>query len=102
MLVWGQTTWKVSAAALVAGQALDTASSWGKLEANPILGGTFGYRAVAIKGGMTGGLLALEYRAIHKHPRAWRIAIIANYVCAGILIGVAAKNWNSGLPPAQL
>jgi hypothetical protein len=60
----GLRPWKISVAPLVASQALDAASSYGMRELNPLLAssnGGFEMKAAAIKLGVTGVLIGVEY-----------------------------------------
>lgn len=88
--------WVYSAAFLVSAQAVDAISSRGPgFETNPILGrGTFGARQEAIKGGLTGALLATEWIVIRKHPRSAKYFAWANYVNGGITLSAAGHNFS--------
>jgi hypothetical protein len=83
--------WKWSAAALVAGNALDAASTVGQYECNPALGrGQFGARSMAIKAGVTTGILLIQRRTHHAAP-----IVVANFAVGGALTGIAVRNWRS-------
>jgi hypothetical protein len=63
--------WKISAATLLAGNAMDATSSWGKRELNPMLsgsGGTFGKEGALLKLGVAGGVVAVEYLVLRHRP----------------------------------
>ena len=82
---------KLSRIALVAASAADTASSWGGFEANPLLrshDGRFGARGSAIKF----GVLAVWLLASRKH-QSEPVVVYGNFAAAGLLSGVAARNW---------
>lgn len=88
-----------SVAAMAGATALDAASSWGRLEANPVLrgpGGRFGMKGVLIKGLMMGGALAVQRRFGHDHPKA---TAISNFATAGAFSAVAAYNWRLAAVP---
>ena len=89
--------WVASVAVLVAANIVDTHSSWGGMEANPLLGrGRFGPRAAAVKGGATAGIVAVEYLLIRRRP-AWSPGFAAGNIGAAGLIGVmAARNYRYG------
>lgn len=92
--------YKWSVAALVAGNVADVASSWGRPEANPILArnhSNFGGSALAVKSGITGGMLVFQYFMTKKHPETKKSFMWTNFVSAGILGGVAARNQSLGL-----
>ena len=85
-----------SIAALLAGNTLDSASSYGKYETNPLLGQhTFNSTSIAIKFGMVGALVAGEKIYLHKHPEhaTLRTIEIVNFTSAALLTGVAVRNW---------
>jgi hypothetical protein len=82
---------RASQAALLAGVAADSASSWHQPEVNPILGARFDGRSLAIKGAVLGGLLTIENFA-GRHRGAVKTATIVNFTVAGVLSGVAVRN----------
>lgn len=89
--------WKLSTVALLAAFALDTHSSWGKLEANPLLrgqGNRFDGRSFGIKAGITGGSLLGQYLLLRKAPSVEPVATFANYAVAGTMTGVAIRNYS--------
>ncbi len=87
---------KASVAALLAGNAADTATSWGHYETNSTLAGSdgrFGARAVGIKIGVTGALLVGEYFIVRKHPEREKFFAIANFAVGAELSRQAIKNY---------
>ena len=86
--VW-HSIWKASLAAVVAGNAGDAATSWGKGETNPGLRtgtpGVFGARSIAIKGGITTAVLIPQL--ILKHRHAEKAMAIVNFTAARCLLG---------------
>jgi hypothetical protein len=89
-------SWKWSLAPVLASQALDSTSSYGMRELNPILGGSdgrFGMQSVAIKLGVTGMLLGAEYLIVRAHPRAAQVFTKLNWAAAVVTFGVAAHNY---------
>ena len=88
--------WLRSAAPLVAAAALDVASSYGGRELNPLLAGrrgTFDARSAALKFGLTGALLGVEYLILRKHPERARARARLNWIATGITAGVAVRNF---------
>lgn len=91
--VW-HSIWKASVAAVVAGNAGDAASSWGKGETNPALRtgtpGIFSARSIAIKGGITAAVLMPQL--ILKHRHAEKAMAIVNFTAAGVCAAAVAHN----------
>ncbi len=88
--------WKISLAPMLASQALDAASSYGLRERNSLLAGSdgrFGMQAVAIKFGVTAGILGLEYLVVRKFPRSAKLFTIVNWTAAGATTGLAVHNY---------
>lgn len=84
---------KWSIAALLAGNAADTASSWGKLEANPFLGQhQFDGRSTALKFGFIGALVGSELLYLKRHPKDEKVAAILNFSLGGAMVGVSLHN----------
>lgn len=83
---------KASIAALLCGNAADTASSWGQVERNPLLGQTFNGRGAAIKWGLIGASVGLQLWYVKKHPKAERVFVIENFALAGAFGAVAVRN----------
>jgi hypothetical protein len=92
--------WRYSLGALALANALDMKSSWGRRELNPLTSsqqGTFGVQGALIKLGIQGGVIGLEYLALHRHPSKSlykRLAII-NFVDAGTVGGIVAHNYTT-------
>ncbi len=89
--------WKVSAAALAVATSVDAHSSWGRVEANPVLRGSngrFGSQGVALKALITGGVLSAQYMMLKQHPKAEKYGMWTNFVLTGALGSAAAYNYN--------
>jgi hypothetical protein len=88
-------------AAVVAASLLDVASSRGGVETNPLLrssNGTFDTkRALLFKSAATGGMLATEAWVMRRSPSSGRSAAVANFISAGAVAGLAARNWKVGM-----
>lgn len=87
--------WKVSVVLLAAASAADAQSSWGRLEANPLLrngDGRFGSQGIALKALIVGGAVGTQYLLLRKHPKAEKYGIITNAMMAGVLTSVAISN----------
>ena len=101
--------WWASVAAMVAVSVLDTHSSWGRQELNPVLAngnGRFGGKAIAIKAALAGGIAGGQYLLLRNNHEAEKYTAIGNFALAGVMGGVAARNYTNqhGLgaaPPAQ-
>jgi hypothetical protein len=90
------TSWKLSLAPLLASQALDIASSYGKRELNPLLAGPhgqFGVSSALVKVGVTAGLIGAEYLIVKAHPASARIFTKLNWAAAAVTTGFAAHNF---------
>jgi hypothetical protein len=88
--------WAISLAPLFAGQALDSASSYGMRELNPLLAspdGGFGMKATGIKFGVIGALAGVEYLLVKKYPRSAKVFTIVNWTSAGATAGLAVHNY---------
>lgn len=86
--------WKWSTAALIAGTALDAASSMNRPEANPLLrssNGQFGYRALLLKTALASGTIAFELH-FARDARGWKRFAIFNFIQAGGYAGLAVRN----------
>jgi len=91
--------YRASVAALVAANAADLATSWGKRESNPILagrGGRFSGGSLAIKGALTMTSLTIQHFALRKSERPLRALTWVNFALAGGLSGVAVHNAGVG------
>ena len=89
------TLYRASLAALVTANAVDVHSSWGHVEANPLLGygRTFDGRSAAIKGGIVGGLMLTQWLIARRNPSAKRKLAIINFAVAGGVGAVAYRNY---------
>jgi hypothetical protein len=90
--------WKASAATLLAGNAMDAASSWGKGEMNPVLSGgqgTFGKGGVLLKLGVAGGVVVVEYLVLRHRPSRSLAGALAwiNFGDAAVTGAVAGRNF---------
>ncbi|SRR6266404_3594317 len=88
----GRGLYQVSLATMAAGQALDAASSWGRIEANPVLGSGrhFGAQMTLVKAGGAAAILALQFLpGMRKHRKAWTVI---NFAIGGGSAGVAMIN----------
>lgn len=89
--------WAISLAPLFASQALDTASSYGMRELNPLLAspdGSFGVKAATIKFGVVGALAATEYFVVRKYPRSAKVFTIVNWTASGATSALAIHNYS--------
>ena len=86
--------WRLSVAALAAGSTADAWSSYGHVEANPLLGGgsRFSGRAIGLKAAVAGGVIAGQWLLMRKHPESARAAAITNFGMAAVFSGVAMHN----------
>lgn len=90
--------WKVHLAdTLIHGAAtsLDAASSWGRMEANPILrsaDGRFGAQGLSIKLGIFAGMELAKWKLARRYPRSKLVRAIS-LAPAAAFGGVAARNW---------
>lgn len=90
-------SWKWSLAPLVASQALDITSSYGKRELNPLLAGPqgqFGVQSSLLKVGVTVGLIGVEYLIVKAHPSAARTFTKLNWAAAALTTGFAVHNFS--------
>ena len=83
-----------SFAAVTAAEMVDSASSWGKFEANPVLGQSrFGGAKAGIKIGVVTGMLAGQYLLLrHRGPGSFKAMAAINFASAGVLGGIAYHN----------
>lgn len=85
-----------SVGALIGANAADIASSWGKREGNPALrnsDGRFGWSGVAIKSGITGGVLLAEWWILRRHRTQHKALAWTNYSLAGAIGAVSIRNF---------
>lgn len=88
---------KWSAAALVAGSAVDIASSYGQPELNRYLAsnGRLTSRGVGIKLGVVAGILVAETLIVRRMPEARTPFTGLNFAATGMYTGVAVRNWRN-------
>jgi hypothetical protein len=96
-----RAVWRVSQALLAGADAADAASSWGKIEANPLVraGPRFSYGSLAIKVGALSGGLAAQHYLLRKAPEQTPLFASANLAAAAILSVVAGRNMQVPRPP---
>jgi len=98
-----RTLWHTSIAALVAANAIDMHSSWGKHELNPTLAGpagNFGRDGVLIKVALASALTGIEYLVLRDHPNSklHRAFAAINFGASGTVAGVAMHNYTVARP----
>lgn len=89
-----------SLVALASANVFDAATSWNRVEANPILAsrnGGFDGRSIAIKSGITAGLIASQawvhsWSLHHGHPRVARSLTWLNFGSSAAIMGVGWHN----------
>lgn len=97
-----QRLYVLSLAAFDAANALDMASSFGRRELNPLLSSAdqrFDWSSAGKKLAIVGGINLVQILAVRHHPRAKKLAAVANLVMTGVLVGVAIHNFR--LPVSQ-
>ncbi len=97
----GEKLWKTSLVTLAGANLLDSVSSWGKCEANPLLagsGGHFDSKALLLKGAALGGVVVLEQLTGKSHPRFYRFFTGANFAFSVGLTTVAVRNFSQPSP----
>lgn len=90
--------WLASVAAMAGATLMDTHSSWGRQELNPILAGQngeFGGRAIAIKASLVASVAAAQFFLLRKNPEAEEYLSIGNFGMAAVLGGVAVRNYTN-------
>ena len=88
--------WKWSAAALMAGNAMDVASSYGYQEANGVLrsgNGQLNQRGTAIKFGVMAGALLGQHFLLKQNPEMEKPLAITNFAVGAAFSGIAVRNW---------
>jgi hypothetical protein len=85
--------YKISTVSVVGISLLDSHSSWGKREANPVLGTKFNGRSLAIKSGIVGGMLLLQYLHIKKVPAAQKVYTKLNFGFSAVNTGIVIRNY---------
>ena len=90
----GSMLFAISVGTYAGASAADAATSWGKREANPLLasGNRFSGSSVAVKGGIAGAVLAVEWLLLRRDPSFRRTFTFLNFTVSGVLGGVAARN----------
>jgi hypothetical protein len=89
-----QRNWNISVAFFVGAQAMDTVSSRGAMETNPVLGrGQFGARQMTIKAGIGGGVILAERLILRRHPDTQRFWTWTNFATGTAITAVAVRNW---------
>ena len=91
-----QKRWTVSLVPVVASQALDVASSYGKRELNPVLAGPnggFGTKATGLKFGAAGALIGVEFLLVKKFPRSAKLFTVLNWSTSAATTGLAVHNF---------
>lgn len=89
--------WKVSVALLAASSVADVHSSWGRLEANPLLrgpNGRFSTQGVVLKTMIVSGVIGAQYLMLRNHPRASKYGAVTNLIMAGVISAAAASNYH--------
>jgi hypothetical protein len=87
--------WNISVAFFVGAQAMDSMSSRGGFETNPVLGrGQFGARQAVIKAGIASGVVLAEQMILRRHPETQRFWTWANYGTGTAIAAVAVRNWS--------
>lgn len=83
-----------SFAALTTAEVADCASSWGKLEANPVLGRSrFGMGKAGVKIGVVSAIITGQYfLSRHRSPAVYKAMAALNFAGAGVLGGIAYRN----------
>lgn len=79
---------------VAAGHTLDTASSYGRYELNPVLGrGTFGRRQTGIKISVGSALAVGSWLIARKDRETCKVVSRLNILQGAALSGVAVRNW---------
>jgi hypothetical protein len=83
-----------SFAAVTTAEIADSASSWGKLEANPVLGQSrFGLGKATVKIGLVSAIVTAQYVLLrHRGPSAYKAVAAINFAGAGALGAIAYRN----------
>lgn len=91
-----RTAYRWSVASLVATTTMDAVSSAGLTERNPLLrsaDGGYGKRGVALKAGITAGVLASQYFVLRKHPERRKLAAVVNFATSAGFAVIASRNF---------
>lgn len=86
--------YKVSQYITIGVNVIDTHSSYGRVERNPILAtnGRFGSKAVTIKAGVLSGWLLIQ-RLTNKSGRLNKVYALTNLGSSAVIGGVAVSNY---------
>jgi cytosine/uracil/thiamine/allantoin permease len=89
-----RTVWRVSQGLLAGADIADAASSWGKVESNPLLatGSRFSYGSLAIKMGALAGALTAQHFLVRRNREQAALYACANLAATGALSIVAVHN----------
>lgn len=91
------TNWKISIAVLGTTHTLDTVSSWNQYEANPLARNSAGRfspaKGISLKTGIVLGTVLFQRYLLKRYPKADRAFAIQNYCAAGVIGGIAVRNW---------
>jgi hypothetical protein len=95
----GRTLWRASLTSLAVANALDTHSSWGKYELNPVLAGPshrFGRDGALLKLALQGGLMGAEYLLTRgrSSSKLYRALSFINFGAAASIGATAIHNYN--------
>jgi hypothetical protein len=95
--------WKASVAMLAASSIADVHSSWGRLEANPLLrgpNGRFSMQGAVLKTMIVSGVIGAQYLMLRNHPKASKYGAFTNLIVAGAVSAAAVSNYqrNWGVP----
>lgn len=85
--------YRVSQTTYVAANILDSSSSLGRRELNPLYGHSFTSRDLAIKGGVTAGSLLLQEWMVRKWPRTRKVFTYVNFGWTGVYTAVGIRNF---------
>ena len=94
--------WLGAIAAVVAANAFDAGSSWGKREGNSFLAspdGTFGTKGASIKAGITAGMIIPQILLLRGKSNLKKRVAIVDYAEAGIITAVSVHNLKVAAPP---
>ncbi len=90
---WQRILFRVSQAALAAGNGADAFTSMGRQEINPVLGrGQFGGGQIAIKTAIVGGIMLGQEIVARKLPAVSPAFAVSNFGMAGYLGWRATQN----------
>ncbi len=88
--------WKLSLVPLAASQVLDSSSSWGMRELNPVLAGPdgrFGARSATVKLSVVGAFVGIQYLIVKKYPHSARAFEKINWAGAALTSSFAVHNY---------